>query len=158
MNRTASAMSSPRTKAASVVTGRALTTTGAGRRAESVIADSRADPGLQEVDEEKESEGDHQHGRRHGSRAGVVELLQADDDEERRDLRDVGDVAGDEDDRAVLADGAGESEGKAGEDRRHQARQHDAIDRLAAFGAEGSGGLLGFAVEVIEHRLDGSHD
>src|SRR4051794_38471406 len=99
MNRTASPVSSQRTKAGSVVTGRALTTTGAGRRAASVIAHPSAKAGLQEVDEEKQPERDHEHCRRHGGRPGIVELLQTDDDEEGRDLRNVRYVAGDEDDR-----------------------------------------------------------
>jgi hypothetical protein len=67
---------------------------------------------------------------------------QPDDDEERRDLRDEGDVAGDEDHRAVLADGAGEGEREAGEQRRHQGRQDDASGgaeaRLAPSVAEAS--------------------
>ena len=58
--------------------------------------------------------------------AGIVEFLELDDDQQRRDLGDIGQVAGDEDDRAVFADGAREGQRKAGEDRRRQARQDDA--------------------------------
>ena len=58
--------------------------------------------------------------------AGIVEFGQADDDQERRDLRDEGDVAGDEDDRAVFADGAGERQREAGQQRRQKHREDDA--------------------------------
>ena len=77
--------------------------------------------------------------------AGIVELGQADDDQERRDLRDEGDVAGDEDDRAVFADGAGERQREAGQERRQQRREDDAEEGLAARGAERRGGLLDLA-------------
>ena len=59
-------------------------------------------------------------GDRRGRR--VVELLEPDDDQQRRDLRHVGHVAGDEDDRAVFADGAREGQREAGEDRRQRGR------------------------------------
>ena len=71
----------------------------------------------------------------------VIVLGQLDDDEERRDLGDVGQVAGDEDDRAVLADPAGEGEGEAGEHRRDQRRQHhphQGVDAAAPRVAEAS--------------------
>ena len=55
----------------------------------------------------------HDRGDRRG--AGIVELLELDDDQQRRDLGDVRQVAGDEDDRAVFADGAREGEREAGE-------------------------------------------
>ena len=58
--------------------------------------------------------------------AGIVEFLQPDDDQQRRDLGHVGQVAGDEDDRAVFADGAREGQREAGEDRRREARQDHA--------------------------------
>ena len=64
--------------------------------------------------------------------AGVVELGQPDDDQERRDLRDEGDVAGDEDDRAVFADGAGERQREAGQERRQERREDDAEEGLPA--------------------------
>ena len=69
-----------------------------------------------------------------------------------------GHVAGDEDHRAVFADGAGESEREAGQDRRHQRRQHHHEHGLAAVGAERGRGLLELAVELLEHRLHGAHD
>jgi hypothetical protein len=58
---------------------------------------------------------DHQHDGGDGGGAGVVELLEPDDDQQRRDLGDEGHVAGDEDDRAVFTHGAREGEREAGE-------------------------------------------
>ena len=107
---------------------------------------------------EDDDEGDEQHDGGDGRGAGVVELLEPDDDEERRDLRDEGNVAGDEDHRAVFADGAGERQREAGEDRRQQRRQHDAEHGLPAVGAERGRGLLDLALEILEHRLHGAHD
>ncbi len=62
-------------------------------------------------------------------RARVVVFLELDDDQQRRDLGDVGDVAGDEDHRAVFADAAREGEREAGEQGRDERRQHDAQER-----------------------------
>ena len=56
--------------------------------------------------------------RRDDRGAAIVELLQPDDDEERRDLRHERQIAGHEDDRAVFADAAGEGERKAGQQSR----------------------------------------
>ena len=63
----------------------------------------------------------------------IVEFLQPDDDQQRRDLRHHRQVAGDEDHRAVFADAAGERERKAGEQRRQDRRQHD-LERPCAGG------------------------
>ena len=82
------------------------------------MAKPPAAPGLQQVDDEQHDEGDRQHDRGDHRGAGIVELLELDDDEQRRDLRDAGNVAGDEDDRAVFADAAREGEREAGEQRR----------------------------------------
>src|SRR6188768_3302518 len=68
-------------------------------------------PGLDQVDDEEQREGDHQHDRGDDGGANIVEFLQADVDQQRRDLGDKGNIAGDEDDRAIFADGAGEGEG-----------------------------------------------
>src|SRR5690606_2176141 len=75
-----------------------------------VIAISPAAPGRDEVDEKEHGEGDRQHHRGDDGGAGIVELLEADDDQQRRDFRDEGDVAGDEDDRAVFTHRAGEGQ------------------------------------------------
>ena len=102
-----------------------------------------------EIDDEQHGEGDDQHDRRDGRRAGIVEFLELDDDQQRRDLRHVGDVAGDEDHRAVFADGAREGEREAGEDRRQQRRQHHAADGLPAGRAERGGRLLDLALDLL---------
>ena len=73
--------------------------------------------------EEQDAEGDHQHRRADRGGGRIGEFLELDDDEERRDLRDEWQIAGDEDHRAVFADGAGKREREAGEDRRRQRRQ-----------------------------------
>ena len=65
---------------------------------------SSAGEGLETVDGEQHDEGDHQHDRGDGGRAGVVVFLELLDDEQRRDLGDADQIAGDEDDRAVFAD------------------------------------------------------
>src|SRR5581483_295296 len=106
-----------RTQGASVVTrgGRAATKVAAGS-VTSDMAEPLSAPSLQQVDGEEEDERDRQHhGRDHG-RGGVVEFLQLHDDQKRGDLRDIGHVAGDEDDRPVLADGARKCQGEAGEE------------------------------------------
>ena len=72
------------------------------------------------------SEGDGQHDRGDRGGAGIVEFLQPDDDQQRRDLRHVGQVAGDEDDRAVFADAAREGQREAGQEGRREGRQQDA--------------------------------
>src|SRR5262245_43969502 len=66
-------------------------------------------PGLQQVDGEKQDERRHQHQAGDHGGAGIVELLQLDDDEQRHDLGVDGHVAGDADLRAVLPDGAGKA-------------------------------------------------
>ena len=119
---------------------------------------AQARPGLQQVDDEQHQEGHEQHDRADRGRPGIVELLKPDDDQERRDLGHVGQVAGDEDHRAVLADRPGEGHGDAGEHRGRQRRQDDAQERLQARRAERRRRLLDVEVEVLDHRLDGPDD
>src|SRR5690606_19372929 len=97
-----------------------------------------------QVDRQQAGERGDQHQRRQCDRAVVVVLLQADGDQQRRDLGLVGLVAGDEDHRAVLAQRAGESEREAGQQRRQQLRQHHPAQGGQARGAERGGGLLLF--------------
>ena len=59
-------------------------------------------------------------------------------------------VAGDEDDRAVLADRAREGEREAGDQRRRDGRQDDAPERLQPVRAEARRGLLDVRVEVLD--------
>ena len=75
----------------------------------------------------------------------------------RGDLGLARDVAADEHDRAVLADGAGEGEPGAADDGRGQGRQDDAAEGRPAVGAERGGGLLDLAVGLDEHRLHRPH-
>src|SRR5690606_6893069 len=102
----------------------------AGCRAASAIAEPPLAPDLDEIDRKQDDEGRDQHdgSDRRGGR--VVELFQPEDDQQRQDLGLARQVAGDEDDRAVLAHRAGEGEREAGEDRRKQRRQHYAGNRL----------------------------
>ena len=72
-----------------------------------------------------------QHHERDRRRARVVELLELRDDEQRRDLGPHRHVAGDEDDRAVLADRARERQREAGQPRRIEIRQDDAASAPA---------------------------
>ena len=68
-------------------------------------------------------------------------------------------VAGDEDHRAVLADGAGEGQREAGQQRR-QMRRQDRRGRTVCQrrGAERRRGFLDLAARFLEHRLHGAHD
>ena len=81
---------------------------------------------LQQVEQQQDGERHQQHHQTQRGGAGIVELLQADDDQQRRDLADHRHVAGDEDDRTVFADTACQRRTEAGQQGRHQRRQHDA--------------------------------
>ena len=84
-------------------------------------ADARA-PRLQRVDANSSAnDATSMHQRDRGG-AGVVVLLELGDDQQRRDLGLHRHVAGDEDDRAVLAERAREGEREAGEQRGRTAR------------------------------------
>src|SRR6185312_14319280 len=80
------------------------------RRAVSLVAIAvpPARPGLDQVDGKEQQEGDQQHDGGDGGRARIVVFLEADEDQQRGDFRDERDIAGDEDDRAIFADSAGE--------------------------------------------------
>ena len=99
--------------------------------------------------------GQHDDGDR--GRVGVTEFLQADDDEERRDLGDVGQIAGDEDDRAVFPDRAGEGEREPCHQGGKHHRKDDAGDDLPAGRAETRRHLLELDLEILQHRLHGPH-
>src|SRR5262245_22925706 len=98
-NASASAISSARTAARSVVAADTLRGR-TGAMDALAMAEPPPAPGLQQVDREQDAERERQHDDRDRGGAGVVELLQLDDDEHRRDLRHVRQIAGDEDDRA----------------------------------------------------------
>ncbi len=114
-------------------------------------------PFLRAVDQQQHHEGDHQHHRRDGRGTGVIILLQLGDDHQRRDLRHAGHVAGDEDHRAVLAQGPSECQGEAGHQRRQDCRQDDMDENLPAAGPQGYGGLFMLRFEILQHRLHGAH-
>ena len=99
-------------------------------------------PRLQEIDREEDEERAYEHGEPDGGGARVVELFEPDDDQERRDLRDHRDVAGDEDDRAVFSDRARKGEAGAGHERRQDGGQQHAPEGLHPRGAERGRGFL----------------
>ena len=94
-----------------------------------------------------------------GNRAGrrqVVALGLAEDPGGRH-LGLEREVARDQHDRAELADGAGEGQAGAGQDRGQDARQQDAAQHLAPGGAEGRRGFLDLRIELGQDRLDAAH-
>src|SRR5690606_38041831 len=78
------------------------------RRAASGIAEPLVAPGLDQIDEQQDRERHREHLGSDGSGGRVVAFLEAEDDEQRQDFRLPRNVAGNEDHRSVLADGAGE--------------------------------------------------
>ena len=80
-----------------------------------VWAEPPAAPALRRVDDEQHDEGDGQHDRGDRGRAVVIVFLEFHDNQQRGDLRDIGDIAGDEDHRTVFADAAREGERHAGQ-------------------------------------------
>ncbi len=81
---------------------------------------------------QQDEERDRQHDDADRRGAGIVELLELDDDQQRRDLGHQRHVAGDEDDRAVLADRAGEGQREAGQQRRQRSPAGSPGGRSAA--------------------------
>ena len=69
-------------------------------------------PRLQEIDREEDDERGRQHDETERCGAAVIELLQVDHDEQRRDLGFHRQVARDENDRSVLTERAREGEGE----------------------------------------------
>src|SRR5262245_37912655 len=116
-----------------------------------------AAPTLRQVDDEQHDERDGEHDDADGGGAGIVVLLQLDDYEQWRDLRDHRHVASDEDDRAVLADGAREGQREAGQHRRQDDRQDDTPEGGEARGAESDRRLFDLEVEILQHRLHRAH-
>ena len=102
--------------------------------------------------EHDQGDGDEHDG--HRARRREVPALGEAVDEGRGDLGLEREVARDEHDGAELADGAGEGEAGAGEDRRQDAREDDAAQYLARRGAEGGRSLFGLRIELGQDRLD----
>ena len=80
------------------------------------------------------------------------------EDEHRRDLRLERRVAGDQHERADLADGTGEGERDPGEDPGEDIRQHDAPEDAELARAQRARCFFRIAVELEQHRLDGADD
>ena len=78
-------------------------------------------------------------------------------DHQRGDLRDHRQIAGDEDHRAVLADGAREGQGKASQQGGYQGWPDDADEGLQAVGAQAGRRLFELAFALLEDRLQGAH-
>ena len=110
-------------------------------------------PPLQQVDRQQHHErrGQHHRGDRRG--AGVVVLLELGDDQQRRDFGPHRHVAGDEHHRAVFAEGPGERQREAGQQRRQHGRQDHSPERLPARRAQAGGRFFGFAVDFLDRRL-----
>lgn len=87
----------------------------------------------------------------------IVEFLQPDHDEERCDFRDIGNIARDEDDRAVFADAAREGEREACEKRGQEGGQDHLDDSLKPRRTERGGGFFEFPVEIGEYGLHRAH-
>ena len=94
-------------------------------------------PALEPVDDGQQDEGGNQHHGRNRRCAHAIILLQFGDDDERRNLRNHRQVAGNEDHRPVFAHRARKSEGKSREHRSEQGRQYDAAHRLPPAGSRG---------------------
>ena len=77
---------------------------------------------------------------------------------ERRGLGLAGEVAGDDLDRAELAEGAGQAQHDAVHDGPLDAGQRDPPERLAGAGAEAAGRLLLVVADLGEHRHDLADD
>ncbi len=108
---------------------------------------------LEQVDGQQQRERSHQHDQSHSGGAGVVILLQLGDDQQRHDLGLHRHIAGDEDDRPVLADGPGEGQREAGEQGRCDGRENHPGEGLPALGAQAGGSFLDLDLEIVEHRL-----
>src|SRR5262245_37552977 len=115
-------------------------------------------PALEQVDDEQAREGDAEQHHRDRRRLGVGELLQACDDQHRRDLGLVRHVARDEDERPVLAERAGKGERKAGHHRGHDGREDHAPGSLESIRSQARRRLLHVLLETLQHRLQRADD
>ena len=89
-----------------------------------------------------------------GVGGGLVEALVLRLDDQGRGLGLAGDVAGDDLDRAELAERAREGQHDAVHDRPLDARQGDPAEGLDGVGAEAAGRLLLLVADLLEHRHD----
>src|ERR1035438_8230509 len=70
---------------------------------------------FERVDRQQQQKGSRKHHRRNRGSPGVIVLFELGDDQQRSDFSFHRHVAGDEDDRAVLAESAGEGQRETGE-------------------------------------------
>src|SRR5262245_49734592 len=87
-------------------------------------------PTFHHIDQKQRQERQHQQHHSDRGRFAVRELLEACDDQYRRDLRLERHVAADEYDRAVFADAAREREAESRDHRRIEQRQNHVPKRL----------------------------
>src|SRR5215210_2728337 len=109
-----------------------------------------------QADEDQEREGQKQHGDRRG--AGHVVYLDLVEDVNGGDLGLVRQVAADEHDGAELANGAGEAEGCARENRWQQVGKDDPHEGHGRAGPERVRRLFHLEVHLGQHGLNGPHD
>src|SRR5690606_26961406 len=93
-----------------------------------------ANVALQQVDQQQQDEGHHQHQYANGGRGGVVVLVELDHDQQRQDLGLHRHVAGDENHRAVLTHAPRARQGEAGQPGRYQRRHQYMTEHLEGFG------------------------
>ena len=111
---------------------------------------------ISETTPSSSSEATQQHDR-DGGGADLVAGLDLLADEDRGDRR-VGQAAGEEQDRAELAERAGEGEGDAGGEAGKEVGEDDAAEDREAAGAERGGRLLHLAVHLDQQRLHRADD
>src|SRR5690606_7143499 len=114
-------------------------------------------PPLQTIDQQQQQEGRDEHHGADGGSTRIVVLLGLGDDQQRRDVGAIGHVSGDEYHGTVLAHGAGEGQRVAGQQCRQQRRQYHPADGGEAAGAQAGGGFLTLGLQVLQHRLHGTH-
>lgn len=107
--------------------------------------------------EQHKKRGEKQHDANRG-RLGIFEFIKLRYDLQRHDLRLSWDVAGDENDRPVFADGARESEGDAAQPRGKDLGEYHAAKGRPTVRAETMRGLLKFGIPFLKNRLHTAHD
>ena len=99
----------------------------------------------------------HQHDDSQRRGSGIIVLFEFGHDQQRSDLRFERHIAGDEDDRAVFPDGARECHRHAGQQGRPQFRHDHRPECLPSIGSQRGGGFLHLPIQILQHRLHGSH-
>ena len=117
----------------------------------------RAQRGAQRPQQQQRAQRPHQHHKADRGGAGIIEFQQAGDDQQRGDLGLAGQIAGDEDHRAIFPQRAGEGEAEAGDQRRADGGQQDAPEGLGRTRAQQRGRFLQIDRQIEQHRLHGSH-